>query len=182
MASVRPWRQLVAGLFALLSCAIGAGSALAQQATEQEVKAGFIYNFVRFTQWDPARDSETGPLQICTPGAQPLDGQFARLHSRTVNNRSIEVLANVVASDWRDCEVLFITEADAGRLEAILRTLGNAPVLTVGDLPGFVKAGGMIGLRTDDSRVRFDVNLGSAQRAGLLLNSQMLKLAGQVIK
>jgi hypothetical protein len=182
MAPVRPRRQLVAGLFALISCAMGAWPVLAQQATEQEVKAGFIYNFVRFTQWGPVRDGDTRPLQICTPGSQPLDGQFARLHGRTVSNRLIEVQTNVVASDWRDCEVLFITEADAGRLEPILRALGNAPVLTVGDLPGFVRAGGMIGLRTDDSRVRFDVNLVSAQRAGLQLNSQMLKLAGQVVK
>ena len=60
--------------------------------------------------------------------------------------------------------------------------MGNLPVLTVGDQNGFVQAGGMIGLRVEDSRVRFDVNLAAAQRAGLTLNSQMLKLAGQVLK
>jgi hypothetical protein len=55
-------------------------------------------------------------------------------------------------------------------------------VLTLGDLPGFVDAGGMIGLRVEASRVRFDVNLSTAQAAGLVLNSQMLKLAGKVLQ
>ena len=55
-------------------------------------------------------------------------------------------------------------------------------MLSVGDATNFVKSGGMIGLSMQDSRVKFDVNLGSAQRAGLQLNSQMLKLAGEVLK
>ena len=182
MVDARKWRQLATGLFALLCCAFCVAPAIAQQASEQAVKAGFIFNFVKFTQWGPARDNDNKPLQVCAPGSQPLDGQFARLNGRSLGARTIEIRANVAAGDWRDCEVLFITEADAGRLDQIFRTLGNAPVLTVGDFPGFVKAGGMIGLHTDDTRVKFDVNLASAQRAGLLLNSQMLKLAGQVIK
>jgi hypothetical protein len=40
----------------------------------------------------------------------------------------------------------------------------------------------MIGLRLEDSRMRFDVNLGAAQRAGLQLNSQMVNLAGKVLR
>lgn len=178
----RKWRQPTVGLLALLGCAFCALPVAAQQVNEQAVKAGFIYNFVKFTQWPPQRDNDTGPLSICTPGSQPLDGQFARLQGRTITTRQIEVRSNVAAGDWRACDVLFLTESDAPRLDAILRNLGSAPVLTVGDLPDFVKAGGMIGLRTEDNRLRFDVNLSSAQRAGLLLNSQMLKLAGQVLK
>ncbi|MEX1165590.1 MAG: YfiR family protein [Hydrogenophaga sp.] len=182
MSLGRRWQPFATGLLSLLSAVFCTPLATAEQATEQAVKAGFIYNFVRFAQWGPVRNNELGPLLICTPGAPPLDGQFAKLQGRTVGARSIEVRVNVIASDWRDCAVLFITDAESTRLDAILRSLGNAPVLTVGDLPGFVKAGGMIGLRMEESRVKFDVNLGSAQRAGLLLNSQMLKLAGQVVK
>ena len=62
-------------------------------------------------------------------------------------------------------------------------TLANfATVLTISDQAGFVQAGGMIGLRVEDNRVRFDVNLLAAQRAGLTMSSQMLKLAGQVLR
>lgn len=182
MTHIRPWRTLAAGLTALLSGAFGMAPASAQTASEQAVKAGFVYNFIKFTQWSATREGDASVLHICTPGALPLEGQFAKLQGRLVGARPIEVHANSPSSDWRNCAVLFITETDASRLDAILRSLGNAPVLTVGDLPDFAKAGGMIELRMADSRVKFDVNLASAQRAGLQLNSQMLKLAGQVIK
>lgn len=175
-------RQLTAGLLALLCCALWTMPARAEPASEQAVKAGFIYNFIKFTQWGPTREAESDPLKVCTTADKPLAGQFARLHGRTIGARMLEVRNNVGINEWNGCDMLFIADSDSGRLDAILRSLGNAPVLTVGDFPGFSKAGGMIGLRMEDSRVRFDVNLASAQRAGLTLNSQMLKLAGQVMR
>jgi hypothetical protein len=176
-------RWLAGGLLALaVWLAHGPALAQAQQASEQTVKAGFVYNFVKFTQWPAPRDSERGPLLVCTPGAQPLGGQFALLQGRPIGNRSIEIRTNVPASEWRDCLVLYFAEGDMHRLDTAVRSLGNAPVLTVSDAPDFVQAGGMIGLRIEDSRVRFDVNLGAAQRATLSLNSQMVKLAGQVLR
>lgn len=180
------WRsrwQRTAGLLVLLCCVVRAPSTWAEPvASEEAVKAGFLFNFVKFTQWPRAREGDAGPLQVCTPGPQPLDGQFALLHGRLIGNRTLETRSHVASSDWRRCHVLFLTEGDAPRLDHIVRELRGESVLTVGDLPGFVQAGGMIGLRTEDNRVRFDINLGSAQRAGLTLNSQMIKLAGEVLK
>ncbi|OAD42874.1 hypothetical protein LPB72_06240 [Hydrogenophaga crassostreae] len=155
---------------------------MAQQADEQSVKAGFIYNFIRFTQWVGVPDSENKRLLICATSDKPLSGQLGRLSGRTVGSRAIEVRNNVGTGDWSGCDVLFVAQSEADRLDSYLRSLGNAPVLTVGDFAGFTKAGGMIGLRMQDNRVKFDVNLTSAQRANLQLNSQMLKLAGEVLK
>lgn len=175
-------RQLARGLLALLCCALGAGPAVAQQADEQAVKAGFIYNFIKFTQWSSSQDGDTRRLQICTTADKPLGGQFAKLAGRTIGARTIEMRNSVGTNEWSGCDVLFIPQSDADRADAFIRSVGSAQVLTVGDFAGFTKAGGMIGLYMQDNRVRFDVNLVSAHRAGLTLNSQMIKLAGQVIK
>jgi hypothetical protein len=174
--------QLTRGLLALLCCASGAEWAMAQQADEQAVKAGFIYNFVKFTQWAAVPDGDTKRLLICTSAEKPLGGQFAKLTGRTIGARAIDLRNNVGVNEWSGCDVMFIPRSDQDRAEHYLRAIGSAPILTVGDSSGFTKAGGMIGLRMEDSRVRFDVNLASAQRAGLQLNSQMLKLAGEVLK
>jgi hypothetical protein len=174
-------RWLAGGLLALFVW-LAHGPAQAELASEQMVKAGFLYNFVKFTQWPGVREGDRSPLQICTPGAQPLDGQVALLHGRSIGSRIIEIRNNVQSSEWRSCAVLFIAEGDTSRMESAIRGLGNAPVLTVSDAQDFVQAGGMIGMRIDDNRVRFDINLGAAQRAGLALNSQMVKLAGQVLR
>jgi hypothetical protein len=62
--------------------------------------------------------------------------------------------------------VLLLTAALAGR-----------PVLTVGADDAFAREGGMIALRTIEGRVRFEVNLAAATRAGLKVSARMLDLA-----
>lgn len=175
-------RLLTAGLLICICLAANSGAALAQQANEASVKAGFVFNFLKFAQWPDTREDDAAPLVICTPGTQALDGQLARLQGRQIRNWVIEIRPHAPAGDWRKCDVLYLSDNDAGRMEAAIRGLRGAPVLTIGDLPGFVQAGGMIGLRIEENRVRFDVNLVAAQRAGLKLNSQMLKLAGKVLQ
>ena len=151
-------------------------------ADEVKVKAGFVFNFIKFTQWPPVRSAQGVPLYLCTPSDSALPGALELLQGRPVAGRPIEVRRRVPAAEWRQCDVMFLGSGDAAALDGVLRQLGTAPVLTVGDLPGFVASGGMIGLRIESDRVRFDVNLVAAQRAGLSLNSQMLQLAGQVLR
>ena len=174
-------RWLAGGLLALI-CWAGGEPARAQSVSEQAVKAGFLFNFVKFTQWPGAREADRSPLVICTPGTQALDGQFALLQGRPVVTRAIETRTAIPPGEWHRCQVLFVSEGDGHRMESVTRTLGSLPVLTVSDVSDFAQAGGMIGMRIEDNRVRFDVNLAAAQRAGLTLNSQMLKLAGQVLR
>jgi hypothetical protein len=190
MDRARPWRTVLAAcmrcarrvLCALLLLGGLAAAAQAPAVSEHAVKAGFVFNFIKFTQWPSAGEAAKAPLRLCSTGSQPLQGQLALLQGRAVGSRVLEIVPGTVAANARQCDVLFLAEGDAERLGALLSGLGNAPVLTVGDLPGFVQAGGMIGLRIEASRVRFDVNLAAAQRSGLMLNSQMLKLAGKVLQ
>lgn len=174
-------RWLAGGLLALTAC-LAVGPVRAQAVSEDAVKAGFVYNFVKFTQWPGEREGDSRLLDVCTPGTLPLDGHFALLQGRMIGGRKIVLRSHVAPADWRSCQVLYLPDAEGARAEGGLRGLGSAPVLTISDQPGFVQAGGMIGLRVEDNRVRFDVNLLAAQRAGLALSSQMLKLAGQVLR
>ena len=178
------WRTIGCGC--LLGCLMALAPVRAQVLSEAAVKAGFVFNFIQFTQWPSAapyvKEGERAPLLVCATEVNPLDGQLALLNGRPVGSRLIEVRAQVPASEWRACHVLFLSGADSSRAESAIRGLGTAPVLTLSDVPGFVQLNGMIGLRLEDSRMRFDVNLGAAQRAGLQLNSQMVNLAGKVLR
>jgi hypothetical protein len=59
----------------------------------------------------------------------------------------------------------------------VLRAAGEAPVLSVGESPNFLKAGGMINLFVEGGRVRFDVNLSAASARGLVPSSKLLRVA-----
>lgn len=65
-------------------------------------------------------------------------------------------------------------------MSSILSDLHNTPVLTVSDAPDFVDRGGMLQFVVQDDKVRFLVNLGAAERAGLSLSSELLKVAVSV--
>jgi hypothetical protein len=75
------------------------------------------------------------------------------------------------------CRILFISASEESQLKEILATLDKKSVLTVSDISQFTRRGGMIQFVIDANRVRFEVNVTTAQRAGLTLSSQLLKVA-----
>ena len=153
----------------------------ADTAAEDNVKAGFILNFAKFTEW-PAAALAGGELRVCGLGAQPLSGKLSQLQGRQVQGREIKVRAPARPEEWRDCHVLFVPAGDEARVDALLRTLGQTAVLTVSDSAEFTQAGGMIGLKQRAGRIRFDINLAAARRVGLGLSSHLLKLADEVMQ
>jgi hypothetical protein len=75
------------------------------------------------------------------------------------------------------CRILFISSSEQNQLKEILAALDNTSVLTVSDMPQFARRGGMIQFVVEANKVRVEVNLTSAERAGLTLSSQLLKVA-----
>jgi hypothetical protein len=78
-------------------------------------------------------------------------------------------------------QVIFVGADDKKRIPALLATLKDAPVLTVGDTENFAQNGGMIGLFLEDSKIRFEINLGSVEHAKLRISAKLLAQAKTVI-
>ena len=57
----------------------------------------------------------------------------------------------------------------------------GANVLTVGDGAEFLSRGAAVTFVREGDRVRFDVNLTEAQRAGLTISSRLLRVARRVV-
>ena len=171
---------IVAGVIAMLGTHHAAAQAPA--ATEYQVKAAYLYNFGRFVQW-PATASTTGPFAICVLGLDP----FGPILDRTLTGESIEgqaVVARRIASAQEAtlCRIVFIGLSETAQLTNTLTALEHTSVLTVSDIPEFVQKGGAIQFVRDGKRVRFAINLAVAQNAGLVLSSDLLKVAIAVRK
>jgi hypothetical protein len=150
--------------------------------TEYEVKAAYLYNFGLFVRW-PAQiaPSPSGPFTICVMGMDPFGKVLDRtVAGETIGSQSVVGRRIVNPEEALGCRVLFISSSEETGVKAILAALGKASVLTVGDMPQFVEHGGIIQFVTENSRVRFEINLAAAERAGLSLSSQLLKLAIRV--
>jgi hypothetical protein len=171
-----------AGAVALLLLLAQSASAQQPAAAEHEVKAAYLYNFARFVAWPPrtaARAQE--PFAICVLGTDP----FGRSLEMIVDGVTIEGARVVVrhmtsARDATACRILFISGSEERGLDGILAALARADVLTVSDMPRFVERGGMIQFVIDKGRVRFEVGLPPAQDAGLMLRSELLRVASAV--
>ncbi len=154
---------------------------LAQVAkpSEYDVKAAYLYNFGKFIEW-PARPApvEDGVFRICVLGQDPFGSALnAILAGETISGAKVVNNPVAKAEDAVNCRILFISSSESVQLKHILAALANTGVLTVSDMPEFSQRGGMIQFVWQGNRVRFQVNLESAKRAGLTISSELLKLA-----
>jgi hypothetical protein len=170
------WKAALLTLLLLLHAAVRADT-----LSEDDIKAGFIFNFVKYAQW-PGAALRGGELRVCGLGTQALAGKLSQLQGRQIMGREIQVRTSPRPDEWRNCNLLFIPDGDQQRVDTVLRAVAQAPVLTVGDSDDFAQSGGIIGLKQKAGRIRFDINLGAARRAGLTLSSQLLKLADVVVE
>jgi hypothetical protein len=84
--------------------------------------------------------------------------------------------------DAQQCQILFVGRSEREQASKLLAAVRDRPVLTVGDSSRFMEQGGMIEFLLQDRRVRFDVNLPSAQRSKLRVSSNLLRVARKVLE
>jgi hypothetical protein len=145
--------------------------------SEYEVKAAYLYDFGKFVAW-PAKVAAADDFPICVLGEDPFGATFdATIAGETINGKKVVVNRIAKPQEAVSCRILFISASEESQLKEILATIDKTSVLTVSDISQFTRRGGMIQFVTDANRVRFEVNVTTAERAGLILSSQLLKVA-----
>jgi hypothetical protein len=148
----------------------------AQAVTQPTLRAAFLYNFAKFTEWpgDPA----SSPLTLCVLDDSAVEGALGELVGASpINGRAVVISRGPSGTRLRACHLLYVGDTNSARTAAILDELQGAPVLTVSDGAEFIRNGGIIGLIVEEGRMRFVINPATAQRAGLRLSSRLLQLA-----
>ena len=77
--------------------------------------------------------------------------------------------------------MLFLAAVQKKMNAAIVASVQQSSVLTVGESEHFAQEGGMIGFVLEDNKIRFEINLEAAQKANLKISSRLLALAKSVI-
>jgi YfiR/HmsC-like len=164
-------------LFVVLA---SAGIAAAADVTnENRIKAAFLYKFPQFVEWPSGALEGRRTFDLCVLGPNPFGTVLNDLTAGEVLGGRPFAVRRVDADAARGCQVLFLPEANHAR-EAVLRGVATLPVLTVSDAPAFLDEGGIIQLRVVGGRIRFDISVAAATRAGLRLSAQLLQLADTV--
>ena len=145
---------------------------------ESQVKAMFVYNFLKFVSWPPDTSlAPTEPFVVLIIGEGPTADATERfLTSKSIGVRPLLVLRNQSDQSLVGARAAFVAEPDAKKLHRVLHAAAVAGVLTIGEGESFTTYGGVIGLIVEDRKVRFDVDTSAAQTAGLRVSSKLLTL------
>lgn len=170
---------------ALLLVALGfVDSGRAQDAVEEyRVKAAFLFHFVQLVDWPPgALGEQKNPLTVCTVGKDPFQGELeTTLRGKSIGTHPLHVDHLKPSQEIKGCRVVFIGGSERVQVPVIIAALKDDAVLSVGESDDFIKEGGMIGFCVDNDKVRFEINVGAADRAKLKISSRLLLLAKNVI-
>jgi hypothetical protein len=154
-------------------------SAEPPRAGEYEIKAAFLYKFIRFTEWpadEPKMSADAFVIGVL--GADPFGSTLDRmLEGELIGNKKIVARRFARVEDATDSHVLFISSSSQAELPRILKTLESNSVLSVSEIDSFAQRGGIIALKKESNRIVFEINLDAAKRAKLTLSSQLLGLA-----
>jgi hypothetical protein len=167
-------------LLAVLALWLCPCAAVAQSAadTEQQMKAGFIYNFALFVEW-PSNvfKTDASPLIVCIAGDQDTFRAFEHLKTKKIKDRPVTVHPYSDTAPGNFCQIIYIPTTSKSAAANFLKQVSGPGVLTIGDAEGFSGLGGIITFYREGNKLRFEINTDAAQRAGLKLSSQLLKLA-----
>jgi len=177
-------RTLLARCACLLLALAFSTGALAQPALEETVKAAYIYRFLEYVAWPPqAFRTPDEPLVIGTTHNDGVTAELSRIVAeRTVHNRKLSVV--VVKQVDRDApvHVLYIPSDDAARLAKAAEVARQRPILIITDVNDGLEKGATINFVQSEGRIKFEVSLEAASRAGLTISSRLLAVATRVKK
>ena len=152
-------------------------AAFSAQLQELQLKAVFVLNFAKLTEWPADIRTDGGTFTIVILGKEPSATFTNMLKGQTVHGARVVVRHIEEAAEAKGAHLVYISASERHRLTGILRELNQQNILTVSDMPGFCEAGGMIGLVPIQNRLGFEVNLASVRKTRLAVGSQLLKLA-----
>jgi hypothetical protein len=178
LTSLRRWARIVFALALAIALTAPGYAAENLQLIEQQIKAGLLYNFLKYTQWPAEHLRAGGPIQVCLFGGDPFDGRLQPMAGRTVNEHVIEIKIIRAPTEIGDCSLLFVHAGQAPNWPELQKTLNGKSVLTVADFPDFAMAGGMIEFTRVANRIGVTINTDAINAANLQVEDRLLRLAG----
>jgi hypothetical protein len=185
-SSWNPTRRAHSPALVHITCAAAAvlllvqGLPSAQDVTESALKAAYIYNFAKFTEWPAGVVPAAQPLALCVFGDADVGDALKRaVKDRVLSGHPMAVshMAVTAGAPQSTCHVMYVSGVSAGQAAEVIAGVRDVPVLTLSDVEGFTERGGIAQFFFDNGQLHFAVQLESIRRARLRISSRLLSLA-----
>jgi len=170
-------------LCAVLFCSGKVTPACAQGRVEEyQVKAAFLFHFAQLVEWPAgALNASDRSINLCIFNDEPRRRELQdTIAGKPIGVRVLRVRMLDQQQSIQGCNILFLSRDESRRQAAVLRSVRDLPVLTVGETDDFLSDGGMIRFHLDGDKIRFDINANGADLSHLRISSRLLLLATSV--
>ncbi len=177
----RRWRAAAVLAATLIA---GLGTVLPVKAAEafsaDAVKAAFLYRFAGYVEW-PQSAAPDREITIAVMGSDKVAAELRKLlPERPAPNQPTQIRTIGNIRQLGGARILYIGTDFRGDLGSVIASIGAQPVLVVTDHDGGLDEGGAVNFLLVDRRLRFEVSLAAAERAGLKISSELLSVAVRV--
>jgi hypothetical protein len=168
-------RRAAAAFSALLLASAPAG---AQGVTAPALRAAFLFNFAKFSEWPADALAPGQRLSMCVVGdAAVADALGQTIKGHVIEGHELTVTVLRVDESASACHLLYVSTSEIKQSARLLLAAKRAAVFTVSDADGFAQSGGVAELIVENDRIRFAINVASAHRMRLNISSKLLSLA-----
>jgi hypothetical protein len=174
--------HITLGLATLLVLLNGGATPSAQSVDpEYHLKAAVVSKFPEFVEWPTHALDQRRTIDLCVARPNPFGRMLAQLIAgESLRGRAMVTREVSNGSDLESCHLLFVPRGSNTDTRVLLSRADELHLLTVGESPRFLDDGGVINLNLIEGRIRFEVDMTAATRAGVRLSSQLLRLATHV--
>lgn len=153
----------------------GAGRA-EETSQEYQLKLAFIVNFARFISW-PEKSVADTTLSLCVFDNHPFGGVLDGVVGKKVGEYRLGTTVIDQLGQARACHLLFVPEAAVAEYLRDSDQLSAFPLVTIGEVEGFVDHGGGIEFVVRDGKLAFIINNSNLRERGIQVGSSLLNLA-----
>jgi hypothetical protein len=164
-------------LLVLAAVLSGPSAGAAQDVSVPALKAAFLSNFVKFTEWPEDQPAPGRVFTFCIGGDKAVSAALQQSLKAHPGSAPLSVIVVTPDGPLRSCQMLYLGGVDLQQARRVIDGLKGAAVFTISDVEGFAEAGGVAQLRLENGRMHFTINPAAAQRAHLTLSAKLLSLA-----
>ena len=139
------------------------------QVSTRKLEAIYMYNFTKYINWQHAGGEGH------TIGVWEESEVASELEANLKSKGGIVVKVIKTAAEAKACEIVYLPKTKSGQLNALMTAAGSdVLIVTEEDLAA---EGASVSFVLDGSKLRFKINQGALNKAGLQASSSLLSLA-----
>ena len=123
---------------------------------EKQLKAVYLVHFAELTQW-PEVPAHQEQFTICVLGNRLISEYLREFEAEMISGKPLSVRHLETIDHLQGCRIIYLQGNKQNLLTSVIESLGQQPVLLVGDSRDFAVQGGGIGFHILENKIKLKI-------------------------